>query len=574
MSRIGIFLLDESNNIKEEINIIKPETYIDLLTHLDKKYKNLSEYYELFIISQNKKKIIINNEEAFSKIDDIIFIRNIDPNKINQSFISKNYNILPQTKIEQYEEKYNCILCSVIINNENPYLCYKCQKIFHEQCLKEWNEKCKLQNKILFCPNCRNKLSIEKWNKKLDHIDNLKDNEDLIKNLYECKLRNIMNNNLIIIKDKKINELKQYKKKQSKLIQKYENYIEKSIHIFKNILIQLNSFHSLYNSKGKNNLDDVLDFYPSNFDNLYDSLSKVINEELAQLKTYLFDSNKFQNLMEVNDINFRLVNNDHKLNHDKNNENSPKKVQININQMKIKLNNHKTEEFRNRINLIYYAKSEKIHEIFGEEFVLNNTDNIDLIINGKSNKLVSNYELKQGENIVTMIIKNKLVNLSHMFSGCGSLKNIEELKYLNIMKVKDFSSMFWGCLLLSDIKSLQNWDVSNVKNFSYMFGGCSLLSDLTPLANWNVSNGNNFASMFWGCSALSDVKALQSWNVAKGKNFSSMFSECLSLSDISPLNKWRIAYNSDISNMFWECSSLNDKTPLINSDNSKLISTF
>ena len=93
MSRIGIFLLDESNNIKEEINIIKPETYIDLLTHLDKKYKNLSEYYELFIISQNKKKIIINNEEAFSKIDDIIFIRNIDPNKINQSFISKNCNI-------------------------------------------------------------------------------------------------------------------------------------------------------------------------------------------------------------------------------------------------------------------------------------------------------------------------------------------------------------------------------------------------------------------------------------------------------------------------------------------------
>ena len=574
MSRIGIFLLDESNNIKEEINIIKPETYIDLLTHLDKKCKNLSEYYELFIISQNKKKIIINNEEAFSKIDDIIFIRNIDPNKINQSFISKNCGVLPRTKIEQYEEKYNCILCSVIINNENPYLCYKCQKIFHEQCLKEWNEKCKLQNKILFCPNCRNKLSIEKWNKKLDHIDNLKDNEDLIKNLYECKLRNIMNNNLIIIKDKKINELKQYKKKQSKLIQKYENYIEKSIHIFKNILIQLNSFHSLYNSKGKNNLDDVLDFYPSNFDNLYDSLSKVINEELAQLKTYLFDSNKFQNLMEVNDINFRLVNNDHKLNNDKNNENSPKKVQININQKKIKLNNHKTEEFRNRINLIYYAKSEKIREIFGEEFVLNNTDSIDLIINGKSNKLVSNYELKQGENIVTMIIKNKLVNLSHMFSGCGSLKNIEELKYLNIIKVKDFSSMFWGCLLLSDIKSLQNWDVSNVKNFSYMFGGCSLLSDLTPLANWNVSNGNNFASMFWGCSALSDVKALQSWNVAKGKNFSSMFSECLSLSDISPLNKWRIAYNSDISNMFWECSSLNDKTPLINSDNSKLISTF
>ena len=81
------------------------------------------------------------------------------------------------------------------------------------------DNKCKLKNKNLECPNCRNKLSIEKWNKKLEHDDDRIDNANLLNKISEYELNNNMYNNKIIIKDK--------------TIKIYENYINKTIIIFK-----------------------------------------------------------------------------------------------------------------------------------------------------------------------------------------------------------------------------------------------------------------------------------------------------------------------------------------------------
>ena len=39
-----------------------------------------------------------------------------------------------------------------------------------------------------------------------------------------------------------------------------------------------------------------------------------------------------------------------------------------------------------------------------------------------------------------------------MFYECRSLKNIEELKYLDTKEINNFSYMFSGCFNLSDIK--------------------------------------------------------------------------------------------------------------------------
>ena len=47
-----------------------------------------------------------------------------------------------------------------------------------------------------------------------------------------------------------------------------------------------------------------------------------------------------------------------------------------------------------------------------------------------------------------------------MFDSCENLKNIEELKYLNVKYCTNFSDMFSGCRL-EDIKPLENWNVSN-----------------------------------------------------------------------------------------------------------------
>ena len=94
MSRINIFLLDDENNTKEEITMIKPKTYQEFLDKLNKK---IPENYELFIIGKNYEEIKINNEEIYKTIEDIIFIREIDINILEQSLFQKNYNILSES---------------------------------------------------------------------------------------------------------------------------------------------------------------------------------------------------------------------------------------------------------------------------------------------------------------------------------------------------------------------------------------------------------------------------------------------------------------------------------------------
>ena len=95
---------------------------------------------------------------------------------------------------------------------------------------------------------------------------------------------------------------------------------------------------------------------------------------------------------------------------------------------------------------------------------MRNQNNIDLIINGKESELINSCELNEGENIITLIIKNVLTNLSFMFSGCSSLKNIEELKYLDVRKSKYLEYILSDCTLLTDINPLRYWDVSNYQD--------------------------------------------------------------------------------------------------------------
>ena len=154
-----------------------------------------------------------------------------------------------------------------------------------------------------------------------------------------------------------------------------------------------------------------------------------------------------------------------------------------------KNNDSNNIEYINIINLIYDKKLNYNNNIFGSKFVENNKDNIKIIIiNDKKYELMKKYDLKEGINNIQLIIINKLTNLEYMFYDCKSLKNIEELKYLNTKEVNNYSSMFCECSSLSDIKAIQNWNVSNGNNFSYMFSGCSSLSDIKALKHWNVSN--------------------------------------------------------------------------------------
>ena len=216
MSKLDIFLLDQSNNTKKEFNILKPKTYKDLLNQLGQKYKNISNF-DLFIFDKKNNEIKINNESKFNLLNNILFIREKQENnlKLDQSIFEINYNKLSESRQEILDEKYSCILCSIIIKNENPFLCYKCQKIFHEKCLKDWDKKCKSQNKKLICPNCRNELSIENWNKKINYEDNRKEDGNLMNKYNKLKNKIIKQNELIQKYEIKLQQMKEEKNKES-----------------------------------------------------------------------------------------------------------------------------------------------------------------------------------------------------------------------------------------------------------------------------------------------------------------------------------------------------------------------
>ena len=289
------------------------------------------------------------------------------------------------------------------------------------------------------------------------------------------------------------------------------------------------------------------------------------------------------------------------------------------------------EENLTDINLTYFVEKDSEKNIFGQEFVENNKDKIELIINGKKCDLVAKYLLKQGENNIKMIVKNELTNLSYIFSECPSLKSIDGLKYLDTKNVTNFQFMFYNCKLLTDIAPLANWDVSkglnfrgifrnckslrdidalskwnmsnntnfsdifsycislkdlnalsswnvvNGKNFDFMFYGCASLSNLYPLENWNVSNGNNFTGIFCSCSLISDLKPLKKWNLSCCKIFQGMFSNCKYLSDLTPLENWNVSSGENFSGMFFCCDMLSDIIPLANwkvSNNSNVLNMF
>ena len=197
MSNLDICFLDNSNSTKEEVNTIKPSTYQELIKQIKQKFKNLPENFTMFILDENNKEKIIRNDDDYKKVSNMLFIREKNKMNLDLSLFQINYNKLPESSREKLDEKYNCVLCEIIIKNENPYLCYKCQKIFQEKCLKDWDNKCISQNKTLTCPNCRNELPLDEWNKKLNYEENRKDFANLLDQLNKLSDNTLQRNEIM-----------------------------------------------------------------------------------------------------------------------------------------------------------------------------------------------------------------------------------------------------------------------------------------------------------------------------------------------------------------------------------------
>ena len=495
---IDIIILDESNKIIDKTLMEKPKSYELLLIRLKNLFENLPQNFKIYYYSLDNNEIIVKNEESYKTIKDILYIKKLK--SIKESIFTTNYKKIDNSIKEIINKKYNCPICSQLIKGEKPYICNNCQKMYHHKCLEGFDKECKQNNQNFHCPNCKTEIAIEKWRTEVDFED-MRYNDALFMDL--------------------INE--------QEFPLDYSEFIKKSSNIFQRVLNKIKEIHLLINKENYEDIDKLITDLELNFN--APSLSKIsliMFQELNMIEQYIKNSNKVKN------------------------EETKEKIKDEIKEIK---KEKKPIEYRNEINLEYYSpRCYEMAPIFGKKFVKNNRNNIELIINGNKNELISEAKLMY-KNDIKMIIKNKITNLSDLFADVyENIKiNIADLKYLNTKEVTNFSSMF-HCVL-SNTDALEDWDVSNGKNFSNMFSKSSI-KDLKFLENWNVSKGSNFSSMFEKCY-LTDLKYLKNWDMSKSENLSQMFSGC-DIFDLEPLKDWNVGNVKNFSYMFSECSSLND----------------
>ena len=160
---------------------------------------------------------------------------------------------------------------------------------------------------------------------------------------------------------------------------------------------------------------------------------------------------------------------------------------------------------------------------------------------------------------VKIIIDNEIKSFSRFFEECISIEKIKFIKF-NRKDITDMSSMFDGCSSLKELNFNNNFYTDNVTNMSRMFFECSSLEKL-DLKNFNTHKVVYMEGMFEGCTALTELD-LTNFNTGKVTSMFRMFYNCSSLIKLN-LNNLNTDKVTDMSWMFYNCSSLKE----LNNDN-------
>ena len=266
-------------------------------------------------------------------------------------------------------------------------------------------------------------------------------------------------------------------------------------------------------------------------------------------------------------------------------------------------NKDKTFKFK-----YFTEEDDEFIRIFGEDFVKNNKNKCNLIIDDNiDSELFTNYSFKlKGEHTISLVINEEDINfnglfdfkiniglinsfvpindknyleyfkknnrvidassledldtsqftsLSHIFTGCANIKSFYFLKNWDVSKCTDFSGLFSGCSF-TKLDFLEKWNTGKATTFRNMFQYCINLNDLNHIKNWNVENVEIFRAMFDRCYSLTDINNLKNWNMEKARDISWMFTWCDKLTSIDSLYKWKLSNTVVKTGIIQGCSSL------------------
>ena len=515
-NNLNISLIDKSGNTIEQINIQRPNTYQELLDTLKTKLSKMPKYYTIFYKSVYDTEIEIHSNEEYKLSENTLFIRKLDTVDLTQSVFSRNLNKLSASKQDELTQKYSCLICLLMIKEENPYFCYVCQKLFHQKCLKLWAKEKKQKNKNLSCPNCRNELPLNEWKQKLNYESSRMHEVDILNELTKNSLS-------------------------------FEKYKEKTTNILKGIINKLNEMHSRIKPEANVKLNHLANEINSDPTELpLEDISQELPKELETLTDFVREKecmvlNRDRRKGQINDIHLIYLTKDADTYNIFGNDfvkNNKDCFDLFINGKKcVVTNNYKFQKGKNTVIMIIKKKLKSLAHMFHQCTSLQNIDDLQYLD------------------------IDEVRDISYMFYNCSSLSNIQSLENWKTDKITDFSYLFHGCTALSNLAPLANWNTSSVTSFAYTFHNCSSVMILDELKNWSLNNATNLSHML-SQTAIKSNYPCKYWNVKKCTNFSGMFEKCQIIS-LHALQKWDVSNGVDFSEMFRECKKLKDVRPLV-----------
>ena len=149
---------------------------------------------------------------------------------------------------------------------------------------------------------------------------------------------------------------------------------------------------------------------------------------------------------------------------------------------------------------------------------------------------------------------SNVTNMSFMFSKCYALKVIKGLNKFNTNKVKSMKTMFQSCSELEYL-DLSNFNTENVIDMSYMFSSCNKLKEIKGLNKFNTNKINNMKAMFQLCKEL-EYLDLSNFDTENVIDMSNMFASCNKLKELRGINKFKTNKVKNMKAMFNECTEL------------------
>jgi len=173
----------------------------------------------------------------------------------------------------------------------------------------------------------------------------------------------------------------------------------------------------------------------------------------------------------------------------------------------------------------------------------------DIRNNSRFNSFIFKYSKENSdktdfkENVTKWINLNMITNLSYLFYGCSSLKELPDISKWDLSFVINIRYLFYGCSSLKELPDISRWNLALTKDISYLFYGCTSLKKLPDISKWNTKNVQNLNSIFENCSSLTFIPNIAKWKFNHKININNIFKGCSSLKSIPNISKWNININ-------------------------------